>query len=713
MRQQQARVLAERLCRPQRLGVFGHRGVGKTTLLSVLYREAVGGRLPELRLAAADARTAEHLAEKITQLEAGRVLPATLAETELRWQLYHCGSRIELLAKDYQGEHVELGRAEPIREFLRDCDAVWLCLDAATLSAPEERRGRQQEVEQFVEDVLSREPRTTLPRPVALLLTKADLLGADFPGRDAEAFDLCRHALHTHFPNSARFAVSSLAALRGAVDRGHLAEPLAWLAAALQAQDEARLERLWESAGDRVALLERCVACFARRYPEAPATPVWWQRLADLRRGRNRRRGLLGAAAAACLTASLWGYDAWGYHHAERFEAEHAADPAAALSHWQQYQAWHPTRYLLGAGSARAEAARLSELAAQARRRDCDDRLAELRRQVADPDADPEAVWLRFQEFRARHPEASVAGDLEQLRSQIKARRDAQFNQKAQRAYDDLLAAEGRGTDLNMLLSQADRFLQDFAGTPSEEAVRRLHAACVRRLDERDIEAARSYSARQPFNFQTRREHYQRYLDAHPAGAFAAEAQTALQAIAADWDKHDFRSVRDQYVNRPGDLPELVARCRSYLTVHPHGRFVSAATDLLRWSERVSVPGEYRVVLHSGRFEHGIARLLSRGPDLSVELEVGGIRYGPSTIVRNRYDPQWDYEFPRRVRWKLGDSVVIRVTDHDWWRRVVAEFRSDDGDPLAMRLLAGETWCGGNRLTFESDFTLPSLSAIE
>ena len=47
--------VVERLCRPQRLGLFGHRGVGKTTLLTMLYREAVAGRLPGLRLAAGDA----------------------------------------------------------------------------------------------------------------------------------------------------------------------------------------------------------------------------------------------------------------------------------------------------------------------------------------------------------------------------------------------------------------------------------------------------------------------------------------------------------------------------------------------------------------------------------------------------------------------------------------------------------------------------------
>src|SRR5262249_37613599 len=142
--------LAERLCRPQRLGVFGHRGVGKTTLLTSLYREAVSGRLPGLRLAAADARTANYLSDKVIQLEAGQPLPGTLAETGLRFHLYHKTTRLELLVKDYQGEHVELGREEPIREFLRDCDAVWLCLDAELTSTPEASFRRQQEVEQAI-----------------------------------------------------------------------------------------------------------------------------------------------------------------------------------------------------------------------------------------------------------------------------------------------------------------------------------------------------------------------------------------------------------------------------------------------------------------------------------------------------------------------------------------------------------------------------------
>ena len=110
MRTSSALSMADRLCRAQKVGLFGHRGVGKTTLLTMLYREAVAGRLPELRLAAGDAVTANYLADKVLQLESGAVLPATLAETELHFQLYHRGTRLELIVKDYQGENVAIGK---------------------------------------------------------------------------------------------------------------------------------------------------------------------------------------------------------------------------------------------------------------------------------------------------------------------------------------------------------------------------------------------------------------------------------------------------------------------------------------------------------------------------------------------------------------------------------------------------------------------------
>jgi hypothetical protein len=714
-----AAVLAERLCRPQRVGVFGHRGVGKTTLLTMLYREGVGGRLPGLRLAAADARTANYLSDKVLQLESGQALPATLAETDLRFHLYHGSVRLELLLRDYQGEHVELGRVEPITDFLRDCDAVWLCLDAATVTAAADRLRRQQEVEQLVEQFLAVEPLRTMDRPVALVLTKADLLadGTDLRELTGSHFDMVRHALQSHCPHNGLFAVSSLGRSAGdtrSLEPTGLAEPLTWLATTLQAQDEARMERLWVLAERQPVLLERCVACFTRRYPDAPATAQYRRRLRELRWRHWRRRGLAALGTAAALVIGLWSYDAVAYNQAERFEQRHAeADPAAVLRNWHGYQAWHPTRNLLRSRAAETEAAHLDAVGQQVRQHDCARSLAELRRQAGDPDADPERLWQEFQAFHASYPEADVEGELRQLRAALLARRDARRNERAQRAYDELIAGEQQAPDLLTLVAETDHFLRDFDGTPHADEVRRRRDTYLGRLDGRDIEFARNYSARQPLAFQTRRETYQHYLDKHPGGTHAGEARAAIVAIDADWDRYDFRAVRDHFLAKPGDVAELVTRCRTYLAAHPQGKFRASAEELLRWSERVTAPQEYRVVLHKGTFDRSVARWISRGPQLSVELEVAGARYGPSPVVLRRYDPEWEYEFPRKVRWKLGDPVRVRVTEHCWSPRVVAEFASDDGDPLGLKMLTGQIWSGPNSLTFECDFALPKLPNIE
>src|SRR5207253_3055217 len=137
--------------------------------------------------------------------------------------------------------------------------------------------------EQLVEQFLAVEPLRTMDRPVALVLTKADLLadGTDLGELTGSHFDLVRHALQSHCPHNGLFAVSSLGRPREPSGAGGeppsfqprgLAEPLTWLATTLQAQDEARLAKLWALAERQPALLERCVACFARRYPDAPAT---------------------------------------------------------------------------------------------------------------------------------------------------------------------------------------------------------------------------------------------------------------------------------------------------------------------------------------------------------------------------------------------------------------------------------------------------------
>jgi hypothetical protein len=700
--------------------VFGHCGVGKTTLLTMLYREAVAGRLAGLRLAAADAATATYLGDKVLALEAGQPIPVTDAATDLRFHLYQGTTRVEMRTRDYQGDHVELGRDEPIRAFFQDCDAIWLCLDAATLATAGDRLRRQQEIEQLIEDFLAHQPDRTLGRPVALVLTKADLLESESTSW-SEFFDMTRHALQTHCPHGGLFAVSSLGRARSAepgtpaadFQPRHLGELLSWLVDAWRAQDESRMEELWPLATGDVALLRRCVASFACRYPDAPVLAGYRERLAVLTRQRRRRRGLLAAAAAACLLVGLTTYDAVGYQQAARFENDHETDPVAALERWEGYQTWHPTRNWLRPSAARAEDQHLHDLGEEAHRKTGIDRLADLARQAADPEADAEALWQQLRQVQAQHPEADAAV-LDELHTALQARRSEQLARQAQRAFLDLEATEQRTSDLPTLILEADQFLRTYAGSAPEAAVRRRRAAYVLRLDERDIEAARDYSAREPLQFAARRAHFQRYLDKHPGGgAFTQEALAAIQAIDTAWDKQDFRAVRDRFESSPGDVTVLATRCREYLAAHPQGQFQSAARDLLRWTERVTTPGEYRVVLKNGEFDRDTARFFSRGPKLSVELEVAGVRYGPSTIVYNRYDPEWNYEYPRRVRWKLGDPVRIRVTEHSWKDRVVLDVGSAEGDPVGLKLLTGDVWSDKNHVTFESDFALPVLPNIE
>ena len=186
-----------------------------------------------------------------------------------------------------------------------------------------------------------------------------------------------------------------------------------------------------------------------------------------------------------------------------------------------------------------------------------------------------------------------------------------------------------------------------------------------------------------------------------------------MAAIETAWDKHDFRAVADHYHNRLGEVKELETLCRSYLAVHPRGRFRDAAVELLRWTDQVTRDSDYRVTLVSGDFDHNVAAFFSRGPSLSVEIEVNGVRHGPSNIVPRRYDPPWEYTFPRPVKWKLGESVRIRVRDNYYWERPVCEIASDPNDPVAMRMLCGEVQSGPHKILFQSDFKMPVLPSIE
>jgi hypothetical protein len=339
--------------------------------------------------------------------------------------------------------------------------------------------------------------------------------------------------------------------------------------------------------------------------------------------------------------------------------------------------------------------------------------LIQLREQEADPLANPKEVLQQFQVFHASYPEVRVEGDLKELEDRLVARFHRELESRAQLAYDALLSAESQNGDPNALLDRADLCLREFAGTSFETKFREHHHALLDRLDNRDVETARGYSRRSPFNFQTRKEMYQAYLDKRPTGIFATEAREAIGKIEEEWDKYDFRQVRDLYVSKPGEVTELQRRCDLYTKVHPRGRYLANAHELLVWIERIKTQHPYKVILRSGNFDTKVAHFFSRGPDLSVEIEVNGLRYGPSPVIANRYDPEWNYEFPRPVMWKLGDPVKIRVTDHDWKARLVLEYASSEEDPLSIHMLGNENWLGKNVVRFEANYTEPVLPNIE
>ena len=119
------------------------------------------------------------------------------------------------------------------------------------------------------------------------------------------------------------------------------------------------------------------------------------------------------------------------------------------------------------------------------------------------------------------------------------------------------------------------------------------------------------------------------------------------------------------------------------------------------------------VTLRSGSFDPKSAGYFSRGLYLSVNLEVNGIAYGPTTIVKRNALPEWNYKFPRPIKWKLGDKVRIRVIDHYYWQRTIMDISSEDSDLLTFKMLSGSVSSGKHSIVFESDFDMPVLPKLE
>ncbi len=767
-------ALERRLTGPRRIALFGHRAVGKTTLLAMFYREASTGRVPGLRLAATRPSSAEYLAEKIGQIEAGDPPAGTLAETELHLRLYRGPARFDLIVKDYQGEHVSLGSDAPIREFFADCDAVLLCLDPEGSAAPSERRRRQQEIEELLERYIETSDDGTAGRPVALLVTKYDRVlarGGPAP-QDVERlvesrYGMTRHALAHHAPRGAIFAVSAYG--RGALDDRPPAElhplglegPLGWLAEQLEAGDREQLEWLWDLAPDDLPRLARCVKAYERRYPQSDHAITFRRRLNALRRKHLRRRLASAVVLGGLLVGGLALYDVWGYRNALAFER--GDNPAPAVQQrWHEFLTWHPSQVLFWPGQARQARHKLSEWKVKAAAHRVEvgtagpDLPAELTRlkEEAPPElvADirqveqarqkqqhderwktlqmaevlagdrPEAQIADLRAFLQEYPEtphkAEVSRMLASLDTQVHERRDRLEHQDIEALAR---AAELPDADLPLLIEQAHDFLKSHPESRWRGDVDSLIRDLAHRIDEADIEKARQYSRQYPnANFATRIKKYQDYLDAHArtGGAFISEAMEAITQIERARDTYTYRQAYDHYVAHPNDVATVAGRLRSYLTANPDGRFAKAARDYLAWWDSVTTPSEYHVTLKRGAVEEEVGKYLAGGaPNLGVELWVAGNKYGPSPAVPNSHKPNWNYTF-RPIKWKYGDPVIIRIRDFDWSTSGTPIFRlnSPKDDPLAMRYLSGvikPSKGGQTFLEFSSDFQMPTLPKPE
>ena len=762
--------LERRLTGAKRIGLFGHRAVGKTTLLAMFYREAAHGRVPGVLLAAVEAKSALYLAEKIAQIESGEPPAGTLAETELRLRLYHGQARFDLIVKDYQGEHLTLGSDAPIHEFFADCDAVLLCLDPDSAAQPCDRQKRQQEIEQLLERYLEQSDDASTRRPVALVVTKYDqVLASGGPPPDQverlvdQRYGMTRHALARHVPRSALFAVSSY----GRDARGDkppaelhplgLEAPLAWLADQLEESDREQLDWLWDLAPDDRPRLSRCVRAFEKRYPRSDQVIDFRRRLNRLNRRHLRRSLVRLTAAAAFVAGCLAGYDAWGFHRALRFERE--GNPAPAVEkHWSDLLAWHPSlpyfwprdakraarkrdewevkveglRVAVGTDGPDAEV-RLNALKEQAPElvpaiRDVeharrlalhDRRWKDLRAAEVDAAEKPEETLEAVRAFLKEFPDSVHRPELAKWTVALTARATDRRDAADRNALTTLRRAGAMpNADLPEMVHQVKSFLDEHPQSRLRPEAEELLAGFVRRLDESHFEKARQATRQYPTNFALRIRKYQEYLDAHRSGGqFVSEAMEAIDKIERERDLYMYRLAYDHFTAHPDDLSEVSRRLRSYLEINPQGRRAADAQGFLKWFEKVSVPGQYHVTLRRGEVEPGVGKYLAGGgPDLGVEIWVGGVKYGPSPVVRNTHRPIWDYTFSRPITWKLGDPVVVRILDHDWSKSVVYTLSSPKDDPLAIKMLCGTvrpSKGGSTRLVFSSDFALPKLASPE
>jgi hypothetical protein len=462
------------------------------------------------------------------------------------------------------------------------------------------------------------------------------------------------------------------------------------------------------------------------------------------------------AAAVMVAAGGLAGWDALAFERARSFEKGGDSPPAVARR-WSEMLEWHPSLSLfwpalgrearqkrdlwqvkaagvqVANGTAPADLSmRLGQLkdeaphlrpainaveAAQALTRH-DERWKTVQAEALSLAAleDPAAPLQTIDAFLREYPETPRRSDALALARSLKddlAKRQTVVDQGF---VDDLVRSESLPTvSLTDQIERAREFLAEHPQSAVREQVKSRLEMYLIRLDEQDIDQARDFSRQNPMRFASRIERFQNYLKTHQTGGrFVSEAMEAKDRILHEWDIYDYRQAYELSQSHPDDVAQVAQRLRDYLRDHPDGRYTADAARYQEWWDKISVPGTYRVTLRRGEVEPKVGKYFSGGaPDLGVVIEVAGAVYGPSTIIRDSHRPVWDYAFPQPITWKLGDPVTVRIIDYDWSASEVYVLHSKQGDPLAMRLLAGTitpTKGGKTTLVFSSDFALPVLS---
>ena len=277
---------------------------------------------------------------------------------------------------------------------------------------------------------------------------------------------------------------------------------------------------------------------------------------------------------------------------------------------------------------------------------------------------DPAAPLATIDAFLRAYPDTTRRAEAISLARSLKNELITRKSAVEQRFVDDLIQSESLpNVSLSDQIERARQFLTEHPDSPIRPEVQRRLESYLHRLVERDIERARDFSRQYPTQFATRIERYQEYLKEHQTGGrFISEGIEAKDHILREWDAYAYRQAYDHAIAHPDDVAEVAHRLRDYLRDHSDGRFATDAQHYLDWWDRVSVPGQYRVTLRRGEVEPSAGKYLAGGaPDLGVVLEVAGVVYGPTSVIRDSRRPIWDYTFPQPITWKLGDPVTIKM----------------------------------------------------